>query len=38
MWRVDYGGGVRSIGGDAAGRQADEAAGVGCGVHEDEQL
>ena len=35
---VGDGGGVRSAGGDAAGRQADEAAGFGGGVHEDEQL
>ena len=37
-WKVGDGGGVRSAGGDAAGRQADEAAGFGGGVHEDEQL
>ena len=37
-WKVGDDGGVRSAGGDAAGRQADEAAGFGGGVHEDEQL
>lgn len=37
-WEVGDDGGVRSAGGDAAGRQADEAAGFGGGVHEDEQL
>ena len=37
-WEVGDDGGVRSVGGDAAGRQADEAAGFGGGVHEDEQL